>query len=51
MVRYCHQLNGHESEQTVGSESSQFRILVKPSLKDFEHNLTSMQNKHNCIVV
>ena len=23
-------------------------ILLMPSLKDFEHNLTSMRNKHNC---
>ena len=22
-------------------------MLLKPSLKDFEHNLTSLQNKHN----
>ena len=26
-------------------------ILLKPSLKDFEHNLTSMWNEHNCTVV
>ena len=26
-------------------------VLVKPSLKDFEHNLTSMENEHNCMVV
>ena len=26
-------------------------ILLKPSLKDFEHNLTSMRNEHNCLVV
>ena len=26
-------------------------ILLKPSLKDFEHNLTSMQNEHNRMVV
>ena len=26
-------------------------ILLKPSLKDFEHNLASMRNEHNCIVV
>jgi len=26
-------------------------ILPKPSLKDFEHNLASMRNEHNCIVV
>ena len=26
-------------------------VLLKPSLKDFEHNLTSMQNEHNCVVV
>ena len=25
--------------------------LLKPSLKDFEHNLTSMWNEHNCAVV
>ena len=24
------------------------RILLKPSLKDFEHNLTSMRNEQNC---
>ena len=26
-------------------------ILLKPSLKDFEHNLTSMQNECNCTVI
>ena len=26
-------------------------ILLKPSLKDFEHNLTSMWNEHNFTVV
>ena len=25
--------------------------LLKPSLKDFEHNLVSMWNEHNCMVV
>ena len=25
-------------------------VLLKPNLKDFEHNLTSMQNEHNCRV-
>ena len=26
-------------------------ILLKPSLKDFQHNLASMWNKHNCMVI
>ena len=26
-------------------------ILLKPGLKDFEHNLTSMWNEYNCMVV
>ena len=26
-------------------------VLLKPSLKDFEHKLTSVQNEHNCMVV
>ena len=26
-------------------------ILLKPSLKDFEHNLASMWHEHNCMVV
>ena len=26
-------------------------ILLQPSLKDFEHNLTSLGNEHNCTVV
>ena len=26
-------------------------ILLKPSLKDFEHNLNSMWNEHNCSVI
>ena len=26
-------------------------ILLKPSLKDFEHNITSMRNEHNSLVV
>ena len=25
--------------------------LLKPSMKDFEHNLTSMENERNCLVV
>ena len=25
-------------------------VLLKPTLKDFEHTLTSMQNEHNCAV-
>ena len=28
-----------------------FHILLKPSLKDFERNLTSMRNEHRCPVV
>ena len=24
-------------------------VLLKPSFKDFEHNLTSMQNEYNCL--
>ena len=27
------------------------QVLLKPSLKDFEHNLTSMESEHNCPVV
>ena len=26
-------------------------VLLTPSLKDFEHNLTSVQNEHSCMVV
>ena len=26
-------------------------VQLEPSLKDFEHNLTSMQNEHNCMVI
>ena len=26
-------------------------VLLKPSLKDFEHNLTNIQNEWNCMVV
>ena len=26
-------------------------VLLKPSLKDFEHNLASMGNEHKCLVV
>ena len=26
-------------------------ILLKPSLKDFEHYFASMQNEHNCMLV
>ena len=26
-------------------------VLLKPSLKDFEHNLTRMLNEHNCMIV
>ena len=27
------------------------QILLKPRLKDFEHNCAIMQNEHNCTVV
>ena len=27
------------------------QVLLKPSLEDYEHNLTSMGNEHNCLVV
>ena len=27
------------------------QMLLKPSLKDFEHNFISMGNEHNCLVV
>ena len=33
------------------SASSWFQVLLKPSLKDFEHNLASMWNECNCMVV
>ena len=26
-------------------------VLLKPSLKGFEHNLTSMENEHDCVAV
>ena len=26
-------------------------MLLKPSLKDFEHNLASMKSEHNCMAV
>ena len=26
-------------------------VMLKPSLKDFEHNLTSMGDEHNCLLV
>ena len=27
------------------------QVLLKPSLKDFEHYLTSIQNEYNCVVI
>ena len=27
------------------------QVLLKPSLKDFEHNFTSMWNEHSCLLV
>ena len=30
---------------------SSVHILLKPNLKDFEHDLSSMLNRHKCIVV
>ena len=33
------------------SGSSQFMLLLKPSLEDFEHYLASMQNECNCMIV
>ena len=28
-----------------------FHVMLKPSLEDFEHNLTSMGDEYNCLVV
>ena len=45
------------SDSSVFSKSSLYifkfsvHVLLKPSLKDFEHNFTSMWNEHNCTVV
>ena len=45
------------SDSSVFSESSLdiwkflVQVLLKPSLKGFEHNLTSMWNEHSCVVV
>ena len=45
------------SDSSTFSKSSLYiwkfsvNVLLKSSLKDFEHNLTSMQNKGNCMVV
>ena len=33
------------------SGSSQFTVLLKPSLENFEHYFTSMWDEHNCVVV
>ena len=27
------------------------QIMLKPSMQDFEHNLTSMASEHNCLIV
>ena len=45
------------SDSSAFSESNLYiwkfsvHVLLKPSLKDFEHNLTSMWYEHNCTVV
>ena len=39
------------SKSSLYSWKSSVHILLKPSLKDFEHNLTSMRNEHNNMVV
>ena len=45
------------SDSSAFSKSSLYiwkfllHVLLKPSLKDFEHNLTSMWNECNCMVV
>ena len=42
------------SDSSTFSKSSLYiwkfsvNVLLKSSLKDFEHNLTSMQNEHDC---
>ena len=33
------------------SENFSVHVLLKPSLKDFEHDLAGMWNEHNCVVV
>ena len=39
------------SKSSWYSSKSSVHILLKPSLKDFEHNLSSMRNEHNYMVV
>ena len=39
------------SESSFYTWNFSVHILLKPSLKDFEHNLVSLGNEHNCMVV
>ena len=38
------------SKSSLNIEKFSVHILLKPDLKDFEHNLISMWNEHNCTV-
>ena len=44
-------ISGAFSKATLNIWKFSVHILLKPSWKDFEHNLASMWNEHNCIVV
>ena len=39
------------SKSSLSTWKFSVHILSKPSLKDFEHNLTSMWNECNCVIV
>ena len=39
------------SKSSLYNLKSSVHVLLKPSLKDFEHNCASMWNEHNCMVV
>ena len=39
------------SKSSLNTWKFSVHILLKPSLKDFEHSLTSVGNEHNCPVV
>ena len=39
------------SKTSLNIWKASVHVLLKPSLKDFEPNLTNMQNKCNCMIV
>ena len=48
VVRYHHQLNGHEFGQTLGDSEGQKRLVCCKSLGQVKHDLATEQQQSQC---